>query len=167
MIYLTRNLSQAYDKLREINIENNTLRIYAVPSGYETIKIDINKTIEDLKYISSTDKELYLLEFKTPNILKKLTELSLDDWSRIFFSFCGENEYSIYSEKLTQKDYKEIIQKMNKNYSEEEKDTFFWLYTSVVALFLLSKNLKIYNDKKECIEKDFIMRQISKRKKVF
>lgn len=166
MIYLTRNLSQAYDKLREINIENNTLRIYAVPSGYETIKIDINKTIEDLKYISSTDKELYLLEFKTLDTLKKLTELSSSyDWSRIFFSFCGENEYSIYSEKLTQKDYKEIIQKINKNYSEEEKDTFSWLYTSVVTLFLLSKNLKIYNDKKECIEKDFIMRQISKRKK--
>lgn len=165
MIYLTKNLSETYDKLKDINIDNNSLKIYAVPFENETIKIDINKTIEDLKYISFTDKDFYLLEFKAPDTLKKLTELSLDDWKKIFFGFGGENEYSIYSEKLTPKEYKEIIQKINKKYSEKEKNTFSWLYTLVLTLFLLSQNVKVYDNDNNCIKKDFLIKYMSSMRK--
>lgn len=87
MLYLTKKLSQAYDNLKDIIDEEKDLKIYAIPLGYETIKIDINKTFEDLKYISSSDKDFYLLEFTAPETLKKFTELPLNDWKRIFLIF--------------------------------------------------------------------------------
>lgn len=152
MIYLIENLSEAYEKLKDINIDNNSLKIYSIPLGDEIIKIDINKTIEDLKYISSTDKNFYLLEFEAPDTLKKLTELSLDDWKKIFFNFNGESEYSIFSDNLTPNEYKKIIQKINKKYSKKETDSFFKLYILVFTLLLLSRNIKI-NNSNNCIEK--------------
>lgn len=85
MLYLVRNLEQAYDKLKDI-LKNDKLRIYMFSTNSGKIKVDIEKTIEDLKYIS-TFYSFYLLEFNSELIkeLKSLKELSLKDWQDIFY----------------------------------------------------------------------------------
>ena len=69
MLYLVRNLEQAYDKLKDI-LKNDKLRIYMFSTNSGKIKVDIEKTIEDLKYIS-TFYSFYLLEFNS-ELIKEL-----------------------------------------------------------------------------------------------
>ena len=117
MLYLVRNLEQAYDKLKDI-LKNDKLRIYMFSTNSGKIKVDIEKTIEDLKYIS-TFYSFYLLEFNSELIkeLKSLKELSLKDWQDIFYNFNAENEYSIYSKRLEKKDYEKVISQMTREES--------------------------------------------------
>lgn len=138
MLYLVKNLSEAYKKIKD-NFKNEKLIIYGIPFGDENIKIDIEKTIEDLKYISLSDKEFYLLELE-PKELGKLTELSLEDWIYIFFYFGAENEYSIYSDTLLKEDYKEVISKIQEKYSFEEKKKFFERYILTLGLISIFEN---------------------------
>lgn len=138
MLYLVENLSEAYKKIKD-NFKNEKLIIYGIPFGDENIKIDIEKTIEDLKYISLSDKEFYLLELE-PKELGKLTELSLEDWRYIFFYFGAENEYSIYSDTLLKEDYKEVISKIQEKYSSEEKKKFFERYILTLGLISIFEN---------------------------
>lgn len=122
MLYLVRNLEQAYDKLKDI-LKNDKLRIYMFSTNSGKIKVDIEKTIEDLKYIS-TFYSFYLLEFNSELIkeLKSLKELSLKDWQDIFYNFNAENEYSIYSKRLEKKDYEKVISQMRENYLKYNKE---------------------------------------------
>lgn len=122
MLYLVRNLEQAYDKLKDI-LKNDKLRIYMFSINSGKIKVDIEKTVEDLKYISSTFYSFYLLEFNSESIkeLKSLKELSLKDWQDIFYNFNAENEYSIYSKRLEEKDYEKIISQIKENYLKYNK----------------------------------------------
>lgn len=125
MLYLVRNLEQAYDKLKDI-LKNDKLRIYMFSINSGKIKVDIEKTVEDLKYISSTFYSFYLLEFNSESIkeLKSLKELSLKDWQDIFYNFNAENEYSIYSKRLEEKDYEKIISQIKENYLKYNKENY-------------------------------------------
>lgn len=138
MLYLVEILSEAYEKIKD-NFENEKLIIYGIPFDDESIKIDIEKTIEDLKYIYLNDKGFYLLELK-PKKLRKLTELSLEEWKNIFYYFGAENEYSIYSDILLKEDYKKIISKIQEKYSSEEKKKFFERYILTLGLISIMKN---------------------------
>lgn len=138
MLYLVEILSEAYEKIKD-NFENEKLIIYGIPFDDESIKIDIEKTIEDLKYIYLSDKGFYLLELK-PKKLRKLTELSLEEWKNIFYYFGAENEYSIYSDTLLKEDYKKIISKIQEKYSSEEKKKFFERYILTLGLISIMKN---------------------------
>lgn len=136
--------------------------IYAIDSY--TIKKDTNKFISDLQYLS-VQAEFFQIEFEAPKVLKKMTDLKIEDLFQVFFDIFPENKFSLYSETLDEEDYKKIIEKIKKFYDENKYQTY--LFFQRLNILLENKEEKIsYINKKFTPEefKNFIKINFDKEK---
>lgn len=163
MLYIGKDLNTMYKNLRDSGLKENTpVKIYAIDSY--SIKKDTNKVISDLQYLS-VQAEFFQVEFETPKVLKKITDLKIEDLFQIFFDISPENKFSLYSESLDEEDYKKIIEKIKKFYDENEYQTY--LFFQRLNILLENKEEKIsYINKKFTPEefKNFIKVNSDKEK---
>lgn len=163
MLYIGKDLNTMYKNLRDSGLDGNIpVKIYAIDSY--TIKKDTNKFISDLQYLS-VQADFFQIEFDAPKVLKKMTDLKIEDLFQVFFDIFPENKFSLYSETLDEEDYKKIIEKIKKFYNENKYQTY--LFFQRLNILLENKEEKIsYINKKFTPEefKNFIKVNSDKEK---
>lgn len=163
MLYIGKDLNTMYKNLRDSGLDGNIpVKIYAIDSY--TIKKDTNKFISDLQYLS-VQADFFQIEFDASKVLKKMTDLKIEDLFQVFFDIFPENKFSLYSETLDEEDYKKIIEKIKKFYNENKYQTY--LFFQRLNILLKNKEEKIsYINKKFTPEefKNFIKVNSDKEK---
>lgn len=143
MLYIGKNLDDMYKELKNSGLNDNIpIKIYAINYDTRAIMVDINKSIRDLPYLS-LQAEFFQIEFEAPKVLKKFTDLSIENLLNMFLDILPENNFSLYSENMSDEEYEQII----KNLKDFCNGTKWEIYSFFYYLEFFLENKK--NKKKK------------------
>lgn len=151
MTYTDYELENIYIALKEHVKNNKKINILKIlPTKQFVIEIDSNKILEDLINIEEVSEEeaLFMVEYE-PDKIKKMTELELEDISKIIFDINAENKLFMYSEELEAEEYQKIAEGFYSKTLKEEA-AIFSIYEDIndKSKEFTSEELKKYSLKK-------------------
>ena len=140
MLYIGKNLDDMYKELKNSGLSDNTqIKIYVIDSDTRAIKVDINKLIGDLPYLT-IQADFFQIELEAPKVLKKFTDLSIENLLKMFFDILPENNFSLYSENMSDEEYEQIIKRLKDSCNETKWEIYSFFY--YLKIFLESKKNK-------------------------
>lgn len=133
MLYINKNLDKIYKELIELVDGETKVKLYGFNYYFDDEKFvaDFEKTVNDLKQISTSGEDFFIIEVENKNF-KKLSDLELYDLIEIFFDIVPENKFSIYSDNLTEEDFNKLFNKFREDKYLEDFyicNLFNWINT--------------------------------------